>query len=105
TSVPGSAIEFDVEGRAISVLFYRVKGDTGIAEAQVDGAPPVKMDAWFSATWGGYTPLQLVARDLTLGKHRLRVTLLDEKNPGSAGHEFRIYSIMTAGLGAAPAPK
>ena len=94
---PGSTIEFDVKGRAISVLFFRVKGPMGIAEARVDDLPPVRMDGWFAATWGGYTPLQLVARDLKPGRHRVRITVLDEKNPESTGNEFRIYSIMTAG--------
>lgn len=95
SDTPGSTIEFDVEGTAVSILFYRVKGATGIAEAQVDDAPPVRMDAWFSATWGGYTPVECVARDLKPGKHRLRITLLEEKNPESTGHEFRIHAIMT----------
>ena len=95
---PGSTIEFEVTGRAISVLFYRVKGPMGIAEAQVDDAAPVRMDGWFEATWGGYTPFQCVARDLKPGKHHIRITVLGEKNPGSNGNEFRIYSIMTAGM-------
>jgi lysophospholipase L1-like esterase len=94
---PGSAMEFDVEGTAISVLFYRVRGGTGIAEASVDDKPPVRMDAWFEATWGGYSPLQLVARDLTPGKHRLRIKLLDDKNPGSTGNEFRVFGVFCAG--------
>ncbi|MFA6242312.1 MAG: hypothetical protein WC655_15365 [Candidatus Hydrogenedentales bacterium] len=93
---PGSTIEFEAKGTAFSVLFYRVKGASGIAEACVDGGAPVRMDAWFDATWGGYTPFQLVARDLKPGKHRVRVTLLEEKNPGSTGHEFRIHAILTA---------
>ena len=95
---PGSTIEFEVTGRAISVLFYRIKGAMGIAEAQVDNAAPVRMDGWFEATWGGYTPFQCIARDLKPGKHRVRITVLNEKNPGSTGNEFRIYSIMTAGI-------
>ncbi len=94
---PGSTLEFELDSRAVSVLFYRVKGATGIAEASVDGGTPVKMDAWFDQTWGGYTPMQLIARDLPAGKHRLTIKLLDEKNPGSSGHEFRVYAVMTAG--------
>ncbi len=97
SATPGSALEFDVKGRAISLLFYRIKGATGIAEATVDNGPPVKMDAWFDQTWGGYTPLQLVARDLAPGTHRVKIRLLEEKNPGSTGNEFRVHAIMTAG--------
>jgi hypothetical protein len=93
---PGSTIEFPIEGNTVSVLFYRVKGATGIAEARVDDGPPVRMDAWFDQTWGGYTPFQLIARDLPAGKHTLKITVIEEKNPGSTGHEFRIQAIMTA---------
>lgn len=97
SATPGSTLEFNVKGRAISVLFFRIKGDTGIAEASVDDGPPIKMDAWFDQAWGGYTPLQLISRDLTPGKHRLKIRLLDEKNPNSGGYEFRIHAVMTAG--------
>jgi len=96
TSKPGSTLEFPVEGRAVSLLFYRIKGAMGIAQAQVDDKPPVKMDAWFSADWGGYVPFQLVARDLAPGKHTLRVTLLNEKNPESTGNEFHINAVLLA---------
>ncbi|HPO15237.1 MAG TPA: SGNH/GDSL hydrolase family protein [Candidatus Hydrogenedentes bacterium] len=98
SSTPGSTLEFKVKGRVISVLFFRIKGAMGIAEAHVDDGPPIKMDAWFDQTWGGYTPLQLVACDLTPGKHRLKIRLLEEKNPNSEGYEFRIHAIMTAGV-------
>jgi lysophospholipase L1-like esterase len=96
TAAPGSVLEFEVEGRAVSLLFYRIKGATGIAEARVDDLPPVRMDAWFGADWGGYTPFQLVARDLAPGRHILRVTLLADKNPGSTGNEFRINAVLIA---------
>ena len=95
-SLPGSALEFTVEGRAVSLLFYRVKGAMGMAEARVDDGPSVKMDAWFSADWGGYTPFQLVARDLSPGRHTLHITLLNEKNPESAGNEFRLHAVLLA---------
>jgi lysophospholipase L1-like esterase len=96
TAAPGSTLEFDLEGRAVSLLFYRIKGAMGIAQAQIDDQPPVKMDAWFSADWGGYVPFQLVARDLAPGKHTLRVTLLGDKNPESTGNEFHINAVLIA---------
>ena len=96
TATPGSTLEFAVEGRAASLLFYRIKGAMGIAQAQVDDQPPVKMDAWFSADWGGYGPFQLVARDLAPGPHTLRVTVLGEKNPESTGNEFHINAVLIA---------
>ena len=96
SATPGSELEFEVEGAVVSVLFYRIKGAMGIASAHVDDGPSVNMDAWFSADWGGYTPFQLIARDLPPGRHMLRITLLDEKNPSSTGHEFRIYAVLVA---------
>lgn len=95
---PGSTLEFDVEGTAISVTFLRVKGDTGVATAQVDDRPPVKLVGWFAATWGGYSAWELVARDLKPGKHRLRITLTDEKPGTSQGHKFQLHTVMAAGL-------
>lgn len=98
TETPGSVLEFEVEASAVSIMFWRIKGAMGIAEARVDDGLAVKCDAWFGADWGGYTPLQLVARDLKPGPHRLVITLLDKKNKASTGHEFRLHAIMLAGV-------
>jgi len=94
---PGSVLTFEVEASVVSVMFWRIKGNMGMAEAQVDDGSPVKVDAWFGADWGGYMPFQLVARDLKPGRHILRIRLLDEKNPASKGHEFRLHAVMLAG--------
>ena len=105
----GSRLEFEIEGTALSVLFYRVKGPMGIAEMQVDDGPAVTADAWFNADWGGYTPCQLVARDLPRGRHTVRIRILERKNEGSDGHEFRVHALLCAGRDggegkASPAP-
>ena len=97
---PGSVLEFEIEGTAISVSFWRVKKEMGIATVQVDDKPAQEMDGWFNADWGGYSPWQLVARDLAPGKHKVRVELLDKKNPGSTGNKFEFLLLMGAGLGA-----
>lgn len=94
---PGSELEFEVEGAAIGVIFYRVKGATGIAEASIDGSTPVSMDGWFNQDWGGYTPFITVASGLTAGKHTLRIRLTDRKAEESTGHEFIVYAITAAG--------
>ena len=94
---PKSVLEFDVEGTAVGVIFWRIKGPMGVAEAQVDDRPPVRLEAWFNAEWGGYTPFQMVARDLDAGKHRLRISLLEEKQEGSTGHRFEVHGIACAG--------
>jgi lysophospholipase L1-like esterase len=94
---PGSVLEFDVEGTAVGLIFWRMKGPLGVAEAQVDEQPPVRLEAWFNADWGGYTPFQMVARDLDAGRHRLRIHLLDEKQEGSTGHRFEVHGVACAG--------
>ncbi|MCP4642004.1 MAG: SGNH/GDSL hydrolase family protein [bacterium] len=93
---PGSEIEFQIDAEAVGILFYRIKGAMGIAEAQIDDGDPVRMDAHFDADWGGYTPYELVARDLAPGPHTLRITLTDERDENSTGHEFRIHAVMLA---------
>ena len=97
---PGSVMEFEVEGTAISVAFFRVKKDYGMAQVQVDDKPAQELDGWFDQTWGGYTPWQLVARDLAPGKHKVRIEVLDKKNPGSTGNKFQLQAVMGAGLAA-----
>jgi len=94
---PGSVLEFEVEGTAISVVYWKIKRDMGMAETQADDRPPVTMDGWFNADWGGYPAWQLVARDLAPGKHRVRVTVLDQKADQSTGHRFQVQAVMAAG--------
>jgi len=95
---PGSVLEFEVEGTCISVAFWRVKGDMGLARARVDDAAPVDLQGWFEADWGGYSHYQTVARDLAPGKHRLRIEVLPEKAEQSNGHKFVLQLVMSAGL-------
>ena len=98
SDTPGSVIEFEVAGRAIFAMTFTIKGPMGKANIQVDDLPPLKVDGWFDQTWGGYRPTWLLTKDLKLAKHRVRVTLLDEKDEGSTGHEFRIMGLGVGGL-------
>ena len=95
---PGSVLEFEIKGRAIHSMHFIVKGPMGKAKMQVDDAPPVIRDAWFDQTWGGYRSTQVLARDLKPGPHRVRIELLEEKNSGSDGHEFRLLGLGAAGV-------
>lgn len=97
TDAPGSVLAFEVAGEAVSVLFWKIKGPMGKAEAWVDDREPVVLDAWFNADWGGYTSFQLVDRGLIPGKHTLHVRLFEEADPESTGHEFQLRAVMTAG--------
>lgn len=95
---PGSVIEFQVPGRWISLMFYRLRGGMGKAKVQVDGNPPMTLDGWFAGTWGGYRETTPLCNALPPGKHRVQIELLEEANPQSTGHEFRILGIGTAGV-------
>jgi len=95
---PGSVLQFEVTGTAISLIYYRIKGPTGVAQAQLDDGAPVKMNAWFNADWGGYSAYQLLARDLPQGKHRVRIELLQEKAEASEGHRFHVHAVLAAGI-------
>jgi lysophospholipase L1-like esterase len=95
---PGSVIEFEINGRAIFSMHFVVKRGMGKARFQVDGGKPVVHDGWFNQTWGGYRSTQLLAKDLPPGRHTVRVELLEEKNSGSEGHEFRLFGLGAAGV-------
>ncbi len=95
---PGSAIAFEIDGTAIFSMHLVVKRGMGKASIQVDGGKPAVFDGWFNQTWGGYRCTSLLARDLKPGKHTVRIELLEEKNPGSDGHEFVLYGLGAAGV-------
>ncbi|MDR3709869.1 MAG: GDSL-type esterase/lipase family protein [Capsulimonadaceae bacterium] len=98
TSQPGSVFECVVEGQSVSVVTWRIKGAMGRASARVDDQPAKIIDGWFDQTWGGYRPITLLADGLAPGKHTVHVELLDQKDEGSTGYEFRILAIGTAGV-------
>ena len=95
---PGSVIEFEITGQAIFSMHFVVKRAMGKAKLQVDGGAPVVYDGWFDQTWGGYRCTNLLAKDLKPGKHTVRIELLEEKSPGSDGHEFRLFGLGAAGV-------
>ena len=70
TDQPGSVIEFTMEGKAIVLMDWHIRGPMGQAKVQVDDLPPVVRDAWFDQTWGGYRVTTTMARDLKPGQHR-----------------------------------
>jgi hypothetical protein len=69
----------------------------GKAAVQLDDALPKVCDAWFDQTWGGYRVTELLGTNLPPTLHRVHVKLLEEKNPKSDGHEFRILGLGAAG--------
>ena len=97
-TVPGSVLECEIAGELIETVSFRIKGPMGRARVQVDDLPPVVLEGWFDATWGGFLPVDVIARDLKAGSHRVRIELLSEKATESTGHEFRLFGIGAAGL-------
>lgn len=98
SEIPGSIIEFDVKASAVALSFFRIKRDMGMAEVQLDKNPPIKMNAHFDQTWGGYNVWQSLGRSEVKQKHRVRIKLLDEKDPNSSGHRFEINALFLAGI-------
>ena len=95
---PGSEIVFKIPGNLISLLFYRIKDNMGIAEVTVDGKNPVKIDGCFYGEWGGgHTPSQVVAENLKTGNHKVSIKLLAEKGEKSKSNKFEIREIMAFG--------
>lgn len=94
---PGSVIEFEIGGRLVFFMDYHFRGKMGQAKVSVDNGPAAMRDGWFPGTWGGYRATTVIARDLQPGTHRVRVELIEGKNPQSEGHEFRILGLGAAG--------
>jgi len=96
---PGSEIIFDIPGKLISLLFYRIKDDMGRAEVTVDGKNPVKIDAYSYGEWGGgHTPAQIIAKNLKTGTHKVCVKILKEKAQKSKKNKFEIRELMAFGV-------
>ena len=95
---PGSAIEFEIAGKAVLSMHHVIKGPMGRARVTVDGGAAKDLDGWFDQTWGGYRQTREIVRDLSAGKHRVRFELLGEKSEGSGGHEFWILGLGAAGV-------
>ena len=98
STAPGSVIEFQTQGRQIYLMYWRIKKAMGQAKVQLDAEPPKVCEAWFDQTWGGYRVSEVIGKDLAPGPHRVRVELLETKNSGSTGHEFRILGLGAAGV-------
>jgi len=95
---PGSVLEFELPGTIIFLQCWKINGPMGKARVTIDGVVPTDIDAWFEQTWGGYNLTKVVGENLAPGKHRVRIELLQEKNPKSGGFEFRVTGIGSAGL-------
>ncbi len=99
SSKPGSVIEFDVPGCMILFSYWRTqKEPMGKATVSIDGGAPVVADGWFSESWGGKRWTLRLLPEQSSDLHRVHIELVQDKNPQSEGHEFKILSIGGAGV-------
>jgi hypothetical protein len=66
----------------------------------LDDLPPIVVDSWHRHKWGGLRSTRVLARNLKPGKHRVRIEVLEEKNPQSTGHEFQLLGFGALGVSA-----
>ena len=96
---PGSSLELRLQGRSVLFMSQVIRGAMGRASVQVDDQPAKIIDGWFAGTWGGYRNTTVLAEGLAPEvAHRIKITLLEEKNAGSTGHGFSIYGLGAAGV-------
>lgn len=98
SSIPGSILEFEISGKLIYLACWTVRGPMGKISASIDGGVPVIIDSWFNQTWGGYRQMVQIGKNLTSGKHIVRIELLPEKNGESAGNNFKVLCLGSAGV-------
>lgn len=101
---PGSVLELDIEGTAIGLAYKKQKTGLGRVSVVVNDGPPRVLDGYFPQDWGGgYTPFVLLGSQLPAGRHRVTLTVLDERAEESPGYAFEVHAFYGAGLQPAPA--
>lgn len=91
----GDRLVFEVDAPTCELLFFRIRGGMGRAKVTVDGGAPQVLEAWFSGTWGGYTPTQLLWRDRP-GRHVVALEICGETSDAETnGHAFELDAVLT----------
>lgn len=96
--LPGSIIEFEINGPNLYLSFWKVNGPMGKAKVTIDGQTQAVIDGWFDQTWGGYREMINIGKNLGQGKHLVRIELLADKNENSAGNEFKVLCLGATGI-------
>ncbi|GAB3170120.1 SGNH/GDSL hydrolase family protein [Telluribacter humicola] len=86
----GASLAFDFKGRAVGIAV--VSGpDAGIISYSIDGRKPQQLDLFTQWSTQLHLPWYLMLADeLKPGKHTLKLTITDTKNPASVGNACRI---------------
>lgn len=97
-TAPGSVVSLTVPGTVTHLLYMRSEGDMGIAQVQVDGGAPMRLDAWTPSATGINFCIK-ITEALEPGPHRVELRLSQEKADQSTGHRFQLIGVMSAGRG------
>lgn len=94
TIEPGSELTLEFTGRAVGA--YLLAGpDAGKVEAQIDDRPSRTIDLYHRFSTGLHYPRTVMfASDLSTGKHKLRLRVVDEHNSASSGNAVRILQFV-----------
>ncbi|GHB68955.1 SGNH/GDSL hydrolase family protein [Persicitalea jodogahamensis] len=91
---PGDSFEFTFTGRAVGLAL--ISGpDAGVISYQIDGKKPQTLDLFTQWSTSLHLPWYLVLdNELKPGKHKLKLTIADTKNPASVGTACRIVHLL-----------
>lgn len=90
----GDSFEFTFEGKAVGIAL--ISGpDAGVITYQIDGKKARTLDTFTQWSPSLHLPWYLVLGDeLKSGKHTLKLTIADTKNPASVGNACRIVHLL-----------
>ncbi|HEV7346782.1 GDSL-type esterase/lipase family protein [Telluribacter sp.] len=90
----GATFTFDFKGKAVGIAV--VSGpDAGTISYSIDGKKPQTLDLFTQWSTQLHLPWYLMLADeLKPGKHRLKLTIADTKNPASTGNACRIVHFL-----------
>lgn len=91
---PGDSFEFIFNGKAVGIAL--ISGpDAGIISYQIDGNKARTLDLFTQWSPSLHLPWYLVLdEELKPGKHTLKLTIADAKNPASVGNACRIVHLL-----------
>ena len=88
---------FEVEGKNIGIIYKKYNTcDMGRVEVRIDDQTLKLLDGHFEADWGGYAHGEILAENLSKGKHKVEIKLCKDSHPDSKGREFVICGFMVS---------
>jgi len=100
TDEPGAVLEFQLTSKRLWLGFRQYAGDYGRIEVQVDDWPPVPFEGYYvnfaggDAWRGGHLIYEEIQNETRSRSHRIRIRLLDSRNPASHGNHFEIAYVL-----------